>query len=69
MSNDKNINYNKTITDLESKGINKDYIIGWAGGFWHHPQREEQRIIEAYTAGYEDGAAGNISNADAWTGK
>ncbi|MDH5435445.1 MAG: hypothetical protein OEX83_01685 [Gammaproteobacteria bacterium] len=66
---DKNINYHKTMTDLETKGVNKDYIIGWAGGFWHHPLREEQRVTDAYSAGYEDGKAGNVSSADSWVGK
>jgi len=69
MTTDKNVNYHETMTKLEGMGVNKDYIIGWAGGFWHHPEREEQRVTDAYSAGYGDGAAGTTDNAEAWVGK
>ncbi len=36
-------------------GVMHDYFVGWAGGYLENPDREEQRITPAYSAGYEDG--------------
>ena len=47
--------YRDTITAMEKKGINAEYVNGWACGFLHNPKREEQRLNEAYDAGYKDG--------------
>ena len=43
--------YYETIDTMEKKGIDRDYINGWACGFLRNPKREEQRINEAYEAG------------------
>ena len=43
------------IDKLEKMGVNPDYVQGWAGGFLGNPEREEQRVTDAYSAGYEDG--------------
>lgn len=56
--------YYETITKLESMGVDPEYINGWAGGFLHNPEREEQRATEAYSAGYEDGSNKTIDNAE-----
>jgi len=56
--------YYETITKLEAAGTDQEYVNGWAGGFLHNPEREEQRATEAYSAGYEDGSNGNTDNAD-----
>ena len=58
--------YNETIDQLEKLGIDKDYIQGWAGGYLGNPQREEQRVTDAYTAGYEDGQSGVTDKAMNW---
>lgn len=47
--------YYKTVDELEKSGVDRDYILGWVGGFLGNPPREEQRATEAYLAGYEDG--------------
>ena len=47
--------YYDTITKLEEMGIDREYIQGWIGGFMNNPKREEQRLNEAYEAGYADG--------------
>ena len=38
--------YYDTITAMEKKGVDKEYINGWACGFLHNPKREEQRLNE-----------------------
>jgi len=58
--------YYETITKLEKMGADAEYLLGWAGGFLHNPQREEQRITEGYTAGYADGEAKNTDNVSNW---
>jgi len=52
---DMNDIYYQTIERLEKTGVDREYIQGWIGGFLGNPKREEQRVTEAYEAGYEDG--------------
>lgn len=59
-----NTTYYETVDKLEKMGVDKEYIQGWMGGFLGNPQREEQRVTEAYTAGYEDGQNHSTDNAD-----
>lgn len=47
--------YYDTLTKLQEMGVMHDYFVGWAGGYLENPDREEQRITPAYSAGYEDG--------------
>ncbi len=61
-----NDEYRATTDVMEEKGVNKDYIIGWQVGYLGHPKREEQRITEAYEAGYADGQAKNTEGYTAW---
>ena len=56
--------YYETITKLENAGTDPEYVNGWASGFLHNPQREEQRVTEAYSAGYEDGSNKSTDSAD-----
>ena len=56
--------YYETIDKLEKLGVDREYIQGWIGGYLENPKREEQRITEAYEAGYEDGAAKEINSAE-----
>ena len=60
--------YYNTIKKFEVDGVNKDYVLGWASGYLGNPKLEEQRITDAYDAGYEDGLAKNTENAGAWKG-
>ena len=46
--------YYETVDHLEKLGIDQDYIQGWVGGYLRNPEREEQRVTDAYKAGYED---------------
>ncbi len=47
--------YYETIDQLEKMGADREYIQGWIGGYLGNPLREEQRLTDAYQAGYEDG--------------
>jgi len=61
--------YYETIDKMEKSGVDKEYINGWAGGFLQNPKREEQRITEAYEAGYNDGAAKKTDGFKGWVKK
>ncbi|HFD87954.1 MAG TPA: hypothetical protein ENJ35_09805 [Gammaproteobacteria bacterium] len=61
-----NDEYRATTDVMEQNGVNQDYIIGWQGGYLGHPEREEQRITEAYEAGYADGGAKNTEGWKNW---
>ena len=58
--------YNQATTNMEGMGVNDEYVLGWQGGFLLHPKREEQRVTEAYEAGFEDGKAHNMDNFGTW---
>lgn len=61
-----NKTYYETIDAMEKAGVNKEYINGWACGFLHNPKREEQRITEAYEAGYTDGEEEKTDGYTKW---
>ena len=58
--------YYATVDHLEKLGIHRDYIQGWVGGYLGNPEREEQRVPDAYKAGYEDGQGGVTDKAQDW---
>ena len=47
--------YYQTIERLENLGVDPEYVQGWVGGYLGNPEREEQRVSDAYKAGYQDG--------------
>jgi hypothetical protein len=51
---------------MEQLGVDPEYILGWQGGYLGHPEREEQRVTDAYNAGFEDGQARNSENFANW---
>ena len=51
---------------MEEIKVQQEYILGWQGGFLGHPQREEQRLTEAYEAGYTDGSDKSTENFSNW---
>jgi hypothetical protein len=61
--------YNAHITAMEKAGVDPEYVHGWQGGFLVNPKREEQRVTEAYEAGYEDGAAHKTDGFKNWAKK
>jgi hypothetical protein len=58
--------YRDAITQMEQKGVDPEYVLGWQGGYLGHPQREEQRVTEAYTAGFGDGQEKSTDNMANW---
>ena len=51
--------YYDTVKQLEQDGADPEYIQGWVAGYLGNPEREEQRVTDAYQAGYTDGKLGN----------
>ena len=47
-----NNDYFEKVTKLEEMKISEDYIIGWQTGYQQAPMLEEQRLSDAYEAGY-----------------
>lgn len=58
--------YYESLSDLEQRGVHRDYVIGWASGFHGNPEIEEQRRSDAWSAGYEAGKAQTLDGADEW---
>jgi len=61
--------YYEAIDQMEKSGVDPEYINGWACGYLHNPKREEQRLNEAYEAGYERGLQRDASGFEAWVRK
>lgn len=61
-----NQEYRDATTKMEEMKVNPEYILGWQGGFLGHPMREEQRLTEAYEAGFEDGSEKTTDNLSKW---
>lgn len=61
--------YYETVTKMEKAGVDPEYIQGWEGGYLHNPKREEQRVNDAYSAGYDDGVAQKTDGFNAWIKK
>ena len=61
--------YYDAIDCMEKKGVDPEYVNGWASGFLHNPKREEQRVCEAYEAGYARGMEKNAGGFEAWIRK
>jgi hypothetical protein len=47
--------YREVTTKMEAANVDVQYIIGWQTGYLQHPEREEQNLNDAYSAGFEDG--------------
>ena len=61
--------YYQTIDKMEKAKVSREYVVGWASGFLRNPKREEQRLNDAYEAGYADGEEQNVENYKEWVGK
>jgi hypothetical protein len=59
--------YFDTIKAMESANVDRDYVLGWIGGYLDNPEREEQRVNEAYEAGREDGSNKATDGYQKWT--
>lgn len=61
--------YRDATTKMEEMGVEPDYLLGWQGGYLGHPKREEQRVSDAYDAGYTDGEERTTDNFNQWLKK
>lgn len=64
-----NQTYYEAVTKMEKAGVDPEYINGWQCGFLLNPKREEQRLNDAYDAGYDDGTSHNADNFNKWLKK
>lgn len=64
-----NQEYYDSVDKMEEMGVSSEYVQGWIGGYLQNPKREEQRITEAYEAGYEDGENKDRANFGSWVEK
>lgn len=64
-----NQSYYDFTTKMEKAAVSDEYVEGWQSGYVMNPPREEQRVSEAYEAGYEDGKARNMDNYMNWANK
>ena len=58
--------YYDAVDKMQKMSVDPEYIQGWIGGYMGNPKREEQRVTEAYEAGYEDGESKDLSNLSNW---
>lgn len=61
--------YYDAVTEMEKMNVNREYVLGWMGGYLQNPMREEQRVNEAYEAGHADGAKRSKANFAQWVKK
>lgn len=54
--------YHDHVDAMEKAGVDPEYVQGWQGGFLVNPKREEQRVTDAYNAGFDDGTERNMDN-------
>ena len=58
--------YRDAVTQMEEMKVQQEYILGWQGGFLGHPEREEQRLTDAYQAGFTDGGGKSTEKFADW---
>ncbi len=58
--------YYSAVTEMEKMRADRDYILGWVAGYLENPMLEEQRLTEAYEAGYADGSKRTKDNFANW---
>ena len=61
--------YYQTIDKMEKADVDREFIQGWIGGYMGNPKREEQRLTEAYEAGFEAGEEGDAGAYGDWVSK
>ena len=61
--------YHAALKTMQAADTDPRYCHGWASGALGNTPIEEQRITDAYTAGYEDGKAGVTDGYKNWLQK
>lgn len=58
--------YYKAVDEMQRSNVDPEYLQGWIGGYMRNPKREEQRITQAYEAGYQDGENSDLTKFKDW---
>ncbi|MDD3519174.1 MAG: hypothetical protein PHQ14_12570 [Chromatiales bacterium] len=58
--------YHETSVSMDNSGVDPAYVMGWQTGYLHGTKLEEQRVTDAYEAGYNDGLAGKTDGYKTW---
>jgi len=58
--------YHASLKKMHEAGVDSHYCHGWASGALQNTALEQQRITEAYSAGYADGKNGETNNYEKW---
>ncbi len=61
--------YHATLKEMHEAGVVPQYSHGWASGALGNTPLEEQRVTDAYTAGYEDGQNAKVDGYRQWLDK
>lgn len=61
-----NQQYYDAVVAMEKAGADPEFVQGWQNGYLVNPMREEQRLNEAYEAGYEAGKAHDVNAYKEW---
>jgi len=61
-----NQQYYDAVVEMENANVDPEYLQGWQCGYLVNPAREEQRLNEAYEAGYEDGKEKSTDGYKKW---
>lgn len=58
--------YQTTLKAMNEAGVNDAYCHGWATAVLDNPALEEQRVTDAYSAGYDHGKEGVTDGYKDW---
>lgn len=61
-----NQQYYEAVVAMEKAGTDSEFVQGWQNGYLHNPLREEQRLNEAYEAGYAAGKSHDLEAYKDW---
>lgn len=61
-----NMQYYNAVVEMEAAKVDPEFLQGWQSGYLLNPLREEQRLNEAYEAGYTAGKAKDLQAYKAW---
>lgn len=61
-----NMEYYNSVVEMEKAGASAEFVLGWQCGYLLNPEREEQRLTEAYEAGYEAGKEKDMEAYKNW---
>nr|CAA6829196.1 MAG: Unknown protein [uncultured Thiotrichaceae bacterium] len=62
-----NQQYFDAVVAMESAGTDPEFVQGWQNAYLVNPEREEQRLNDAYSAGYEAGKEKDTEAYKEWT--